>query len=172
MSLKRVVEGAACGRRPWLGRWHPNESAKFYSDFHNKFGLSPISSDYVDLERFPEFAQAATFHAHVQPGDAFYIPDGYWHLIISHGRNVAIALEFAPWGHDGKDQGLWPDDVVERYHWPGLFWAESVQIKYAMRERYGASLYEASSTGKPIQCDQLAPALTPLSTLGWLGEEA
>ena len=33
---------------------------------------------------------------HVRPGDAFYLPDGWWHLIRSHGRNIAIAIEFEP----------------------------------------------------------------------------
>jgi len=148
--------------------WHPNESHKFYSDFHNKFGLSPISADRVDLERYPEFANAATFYAKVHPGDAFYIPDGYWHLIISHGRNVAVALEFEPW--ELNDQVYWPDDVVERYDWPGLYWAESVVIKYAMRERYAAERYPASATKKAVRCDEFVP-MQPLSKLTWLGHE-
>jgi len=149
--------------------WHPNESHKFYSDFHNKFGLSPVSADYVDLERYPEFGNSAPLHATVHAGDAFYIPDGYWHLIVSHGpRNVAVALEFSPWTYD--EMGHWPADVAERYQWPGLFWAESVSIKYAMRERYGASRYVARQTKRPVVCEELAP-IQPFSQLSWLGQE-
>ena len=148
--------------------WHPNESHKFYSDFHNKFGLSPISADRVDLERYPEFASAATVRATVYPGDAFYIPDGWWHLIRSHGRNVAVALEFHPYA--GREKAHWPRDVVERYDWPGLFWAESVAIRYAMRERYGREHFRAKLTGRPITCDTLGEA-SRLSEMHWLGEE-
>ena len=129
--------GAECACPSCLIRWHPNESHKLYLDFHNKFGLSPLNADRVDLERYPEFAGTAPMHMKVNAGDAFYIPEGHWHLIISHGpRNVAVALEFAPFAYG--EQQHWPAPVAERYHWPGLFWAESVLIRYAMRERYGA----------------------------------
>ena len=87
-------------------------------------------------------------------GDALYIPDGWWHLIRSHGRNVAIAIEFEPFARDGERH--WPADVLARYHWPGLFWAESVRIKYEMRERLGASHYTSLVGNAPIQCDHLA----------------
>ena len=134
--------------------WHPRESAHFYSDFHNKFGLSPISADRVDLDRFPLFANSSAHRALMHQGDALYIPDGWWHLIRSHGRNVAIAIEFEPFARDGERH--WPADVLARYHWPGLFWAESVRIKYEMRERLGASHYTSLVGNAPIQCDHLA----------------
>ena len=91
-----------------------------------------------------------------------------WHLIRSHERNVAVALEFYPFGH-GEDQRFWPPDVARRYQWPGLFWAESVTIKYGMRERYAATHYPSPASGKTIRCDRLVPP-TPLSGLTWLGE--
>ena len=134
--------------------WHPRESAHFYSDFHNKFGLSPISADRVDLDRFPLFANSSAHRALMHQGDALYIPDGWWHLIRSHGRNVAIAIEFEPFARD--DERHWPADVLARYRWPGLFWAESVRIKYEMRERLGASHYTSLVGNAPIQCDHLA----------------
>jgi len=147
--------------------WHPNETHKFYSDFHNKYGLSPISADRVDLDRYPEFARAATHHMHVRPGDAFYLPDGWWHLIRSHGRNIAIAIEFEPVHDDGK---LWPPAVTQRYKWPGLFWAEQVVIKYAMRERYLPRL-PSKATRKPVACEKRAPRSHPFSKISWLGRE-
>ena len=30
--------------------WHPNESALLYSDHHDKWGLSPVNVDRVDLQ--------------------------------------------------------------------------------------------------------------------------
>ena len=161
--------GAECACPSCLIRWHPNESHKLYLDFHNKFGLSPLNADRVDLERYPEFAATAPMHMKVHAGDAFYIPEGHWHLIISHGpRNVAVALEFAPFAYG--EQQHWPAPVTERYHWPGLFWAESVLIRYAMRERYGAEHYHAAKRGRPITCEELVPTV-PLSELGWLGTQ-
>ena len=91
--------------------WHPDESANFYLDHHEKFGLSPINVDRVDLERFPSVANATTYIANLSAGDAVYIPDGWWHVVRSHSRNVAIALEFAPYGGEAD---AWPTAVLER----------------------------------------------------------
>ena len=131
--------------------FHPNESHHFYSDFHNKFGLSPISADRVDLDRYPDFARAATHRMLLRPGDLGYIPDGWWHLVKSHRRNVAVAIEFEPFSRDGER--VWPVDVLARYRWPGLFWAEQVRIKYEMRERLGATRYASATTGVPVRCE-------------------
>ena len=138
--------------------FHPNQSHHFYSDFHTKFGLSPISADWVDLDRFPDFASAAAHHTVLRKGDALYIPDGWWHLIKSKpGRNVAVAVEFEPFVPDVL--GAWPPDVLQRYRWKGAFWAESVRIKYEMRQRLGASHYLGAATNKPIACDELLPSV-------------
>lgn len=96
-----------------------------------RFGLSPLSADFVDLERFPEFAHAATHRLTAYPGDAFYIPDGWWHLLRSRpGRNVAIAIEFHPFvGASGELERHWPPELVQRYHWEGIFWAEQVCMR-------------------------------------------
>ena len=125
--------------------WHPNESAKLYMDFHDKFGLSPINVDRVDLERFPEVANAATIVANLSAGDAVYIPDGWWHVVRSHKRNIAVALEFAPFA---GEQGLWPRRIQQRRQAPGIFWAEQQRISATMHEmllREGESSYLAEA---------------------------
>ena len=138
--------------------FHPNQSHHFYSDFHNKFGLSPISADRVDLDRFPDFAAAATYRTVLRKGDALYIPDGWWHLIKSlPGRNVAVAVEFEPFVQHVLP--LWPREVLERYHWKGTFWAERVRIKYEMRQRLSATQYESTATGELVTCDEVLPSV-------------
>ena len=52
-----------------------------------RYGLSPINVDRVDLQRFPKFAEARVEHVRLHPGDALYIPENYWHVIKSTGRN-------------------------------------------------------------------------------------
>ena len=131
--------------------WHPDQSHKTYMDFHNKFGLSPINADRVDLDRFPEFATAPTHYARVGPGDAVYIPDGWWHVIRSHGRNIAVALEFEPYDRDGF-AASWPINATERFRWEGLFWEEQTRIKYAMREKLAPTL-PSMADKQPITCD-------------------
>ena len=48
-----------------------------YMDHHDKFGLSPINVDRVDLDRFPDFSTGRMYHARLEAGDALYIPDRY-----------------------------------------------------------------------------------------------
>ncbi len=151
--------------------WHPNETANFYMDFHPKFGLSPINMDRVDLERFPSLANATTFYTRLQPGDAVYIPDSWWHVIRSHRRNVAIALEVAPFA---GEQGLWPPDVRQRREAPGLYWAEQTRINAAMHEKLLAEGIIRSRTSRQIaRCDTpLGMESRPLlSEIEWLGVE-
>lgn len=151
--------------------WPPNQSALLYPDFHTKFGLSPISADFVDLERYPAFADSAPRRALLRPGDALYIPDGWWHLIRARvGRNVGVAVELRPFGEAGLERH-WPRDVHARYAWPGLFWAEGVAIRYAMRERLGRTAYTAVAPGwegRAITCAaaSLAPPMLLHELLG------
>lgn len=42
--------------------WHPNASAHLYMDHHDKFGLSPVNCDRVDLQRFPEVRMPTYMH--------------------------------------------------------------------------------------------------------------
>lgn len=138
--------------------FHPSQSHHFYSDFHNKFGLSPVSADRVDLDRFPDFANAAAYRTVLRKGDSLYLPDGWWHLIKSlPGRNVAVAIEFEPFVHHVLP--LWPPEVLERYEWKGTFWAESVRIKYEMRQRLGATWYRSAATSRPVTCDDILPSV-------------
>jgi len=152
--------------------WHPNETANFYMDFHAKFGLSPINMDRVDLERFPSLANATTYYARLKPGDAVYIPDGWWHVIKSHYRNVAVALEMAPFS---GEMGLWPGDVKMRRQAPGLYWAEQVRINAAMHEKYleeGAIMSRTSPSHDALRCDTaMAEPHPTLAGIPWLGEE-
>ena len=135
--------------------WHPRDSAKFYSDFHDKYGLSPLNVDRVDLEAFPAVVSAPPLLARVNAGDALLIPDGWWHVVVSHGpRNVAVAVEFEPFAEHGQ-QRHWPADVRARHAWPGLFWAEQVRIKYEMRQRLGPRQYTSPITRVPIRCESL-----------------
>jgi len=62
--------------------WPPASSHLTYMDYHNRFGLSPVNPDRVDLERFPLFAHLKGGRvAHLHAGDALLIPDGWWHQV-------------------------------------------------------------------------------------------
>ena len=76
---------------------------------------------------------------------------------------MAVAVEFEPFSRAVEQ--LWPADVLARYRWPGLFWAESVRIKYAMRERLGETQYISPLSNSPVQCEQLAKHPTTFAEL-------
>jgi hypothetical protein len=118
---------------------HPNESLRMYMDHHDKFGLSPINVDRVDLERFPAFKDARVEHVHLEAGDALYIPDSYWHVIKSNGRNIALAFEFAPKRRDGRGKEPWSSALRSFYGHPGTLWAEKRRLEATMKEAYGRS---------------------------------
>ena len=146
----------------------PNATANLYMDHHPKYGLSPINVDRVDLERFPALASVSPLHARMQSGDALFIPDGWWHVIHSHGRNVAVALELSPYR---SSYGLWPPEVARVSHLPGLYWAEQVRISSRMREELWEQI-PSSSHGGPITCE--TPLEAPPASLGqcpWLGQD-
>ena len=139
-------------------------------DHHPKYGLSPLNVDRVDLERYPAMADAQPLIARLEAGDALYLPDGWWHVIRSHGpRNVAVALEIAPYG---GEMGVWPREMFALRETPGLFWAEQVQISATMRERLAEKI-PSRHNGRPISCEAgLGDALpASLADCEWLGEE-
>lgn len=141
---------------------HPNESSRMYMDHHDKFGLSPINVDRVDLERFPRFADARVQHVRLEPGDALYIPDGYWHVIRSHGRNIALAFEFA--APRRPQHQPWTAALMEFERHPGTLWGEKRRLEATMKEAWARS-----DPGEMAQCTE--PLAQPPRTLadyrGW-----
>jgi hypothetical protein len=148
--------------------WHPKDGGKFYMDHFEKFGLSPVNVDRVDLQRFPAVANATTYLANLSAGDAVYIPDGWWHVIRSHSRNIAVALEIAPYQGEG---GVWPSEVLGRKSAPGVYWAEQISINAAMREQLATQI-PSRYDSKPIKCDApLADRPPTLADVSHLGKE-
>ena len=137
-------------------------------DHHDKFGLSPVNVDRVDLQRFPRVSAAHTYLANLSAGDALYIPDSWWHVVRSHDRNAAVALEWAPFIHEA---GEWPAHVRARKENPGVYWAEQTRIAAAMREQLIARI-PSRSTRRPVRCE--SPLVEPPASLAdcsWLGIE-
>jgi len=139
---------------------HPNESQYFYMDHHDKYGLSPINVDRVDLQRFPRLPEAKVLYAHLYPGDALYIPDCYWHVIHSTtGRNIGLAFE---WGAFSSSVGRYPTELLKLFDHPGLYWAERTRLEGSMRQR-DAAWTPSQQTRRPIKCTAPMESLRNLS---------
>ena len=89
----------------------PNAAHAVHMDDHPRDALhpasqSPVNPQAVDTARFPRFADAPLAVATLRAGDAIYIPGGHWHAVESEeGRNVAISVEFWPYGFDHLEPG-------------------------------------------------------------------
>lgn len=81
------------GTKHWI-LYHPNSAPQTYMDHVDRYGLSPINTDRVDLHRFPEFESAHAEHVFMVPGDILYLPALVWHVVHTPpGRNVAVVRE-------------------------------------------------------------------------------
>jgi len=136
--------------------WPPSESHKLYMDYHDRFGLSPVHPDRVDVDKWPMFAQLeGGMVAHLHAGDALLIPDGWWHQVRTWpGRNAAVTWEFEPF--EGLDN-LWPrgpegEDLFQTYLRDDK-WSSQTRLKYSMKTL-------VTMRGGPIACNESVPAAT------------
>ena len=68
--------------------------------------------------------------------------------------------------------GVWPREMIQMRETPGLYWAESVRINAAMRERYSIEI-PSHVTNKPIVCEPYKEEAMPtsLEACDWLGKD-
>ena len=135
--------------------WPPASSHLTYMDYHNRFGLSPVNPDRVDLERFPLFAHLKGGRvAHLHAGDALLIPDGWWHQVRTWpGRNVAVTWEFEP--YEGLTE-LWPQDSLQQYLRDPV-WSRQTRTKYANKR-------SVTVQGGAIRCNETVEATVTADT--------
>lgn len=56
--------------------------------------VSPVNVEKPDLTRFPEFARAQPLVADLSPGDALFIPQGWWHQLRALSPSVSVNFWF------------------------------------------------------------------------------
>lgn len=54
--------------------------------------FSQVDTDAPDLDRFPEYSYATVLETVLEPGDALFIPFGWWHWV--HALDVSITVSF------------------------------------------------------------------------------
>ena len=109
----------------------PSQSHKTYMDYHDRYGLSPVHPERVDLDKWPMFAQLeGGMVAHLRGGDALFIPEGWWHQIrTGPERNAAVTWEFEPYEGIATLWGLldsFGQDTFEQFRADGL-WSSQVR---------------------------------------------
>jgi lysine-specific demethylase 8 len=71
----------------------PDQSARVYQPpvgYQGNELQSPIDIAEPDLNRFPRFGNAKFHTTEIHPGDALYMPAGYWHYVRSKDFNIAV----------------------------------------------------------------------------------
>jgi hypothetical protein len=73
----------------------PLYSREAYVDYHNKYGLSPVNTEHIDLETWPRYADIPFLTADLEKGDILYIPENWWHHLRSKKRNISINIDLS-----------------------------------------------------------------------------
>ncbi len=98
--------------------WHNHlldDHMTFQVRGHKDFAMLPITDSHliadvhakemysfnVDLDKYPQYARIAPLCARLQPGDAIYIPPGWWHLAVAPYQDMGITIA-STWGSAGR----------------------------------------------------------------------
>mmetsp|Transcript_104085 Transcript_104085/g.303881 ORF Transcript_104085/g.303881 Transcript_104085/m.303881 type:complete len:454 (+) Transcript_104085:83-1444(+) len=77
----------------------PKEKGRLYveasgSGTSSQGNISQVDVEAPDLERFPEFANAQCLVAELAPGDALFIPQGWWHQVRALTPSFSVNFWF------------------------------------------------------------------------------
>lgn len=70
----------------------PNQSEKMYPREDPLSNTSRVDVMHPDLEAFPLFADVQFFDATLTPGDALYIPPGWWHRVSAATPSFSVSF--------------------------------------------------------------------------------
>ncbi len=76
----------------------PEEAPRLYNDKHVFSRIEDL--EHVDLEQFPEAAQLRIYRTELRPGEALFIPLGWWHQVVSEDFSVSMTFTNFRWPND------------------------------------------------------------------------
>ena len=83
------------GRKTWT-LVSPDDTEKVYSRAFPEYYYSHVDVEDPDLDAFPAFANADVIVVELNPGDALFVPGGWWHHVRGHGLNIAVNTMWSP----------------------------------------------------------------------------
>jgi hypothetical protein len=84
-----VLFGQVYGRKRFL-LVPPSETLMTHAMHHGVY--SAIDPEHPDLEAFPDFARVSVRQVDLAPGDALFLPVGWWHQV--RAMDISISLAF------------------------------------------------------------------------------
>ncbi len=83
------------GEKKWT-MFYPGDSVGLYPEVTNSaYVKSPVDLDNPDLKKFPLFAGARAYTAHLKPGDVLYVPPHVWHQVENLTDTIAVGYRFS-----------------------------------------------------------------------------
>lgn len=79
----------------------PGETPKLYNDHHVFSRIRDLESPEFSLENFPRSAGLATHTIELAPGEALFVPVGWWHQVRSLDFSISITHTNFRWPNDG-----------------------------------------------------------------------
>jgi [protein]-arginine 3-hydroxylase / protease len=79
------------GRKRWV-LFSPADSGNLYfgAEALEPVQFCPVDIDNPDLSRFPRFARARPSVAIMEPGDALFVPPGWWHHVTALSDSINV----------------------------------------------------------------------------------
>lgn len=70
----------------------PEDEKNLYIDYNS----TPLDLYSINYFRYPNFRKCTSYVGSLKKGEILYIPEGWYHQIKSHGKNVAFAFFYIP----------------------------------------------------------------------------
>jgi len=64
--------------------------SRFLYPFPDSPAKSQVDPEHPDLRRYPRFARCPVWTGDLEPGDALYIPRGWWHFIAADDVSISV----------------------------------------------------------------------------------
>jgi hypothetical protein len=76
----------------------PRETPRLYNDKHVFSQVADLED--INLERFPEAADLELYRTELRPGEALFLPIGWWHQVVSEDFSVSLTYTNFRWPND------------------------------------------------------------------------
>ncbi len=135
-------------------------AAKFLYTYPGSITKSRVAPDSPDLAQFPKYANATVMHGTLGPGEALFIPNCWWHSVISLSPSISVSHEFGrkiTWPQVARaisagGLGHWAN-VMRDFVWYGLL-GQRFSRRLADDPPFGRLLYEMFRSTLASRLDQ------------------
>ena len=79
----------------------PAETPKLYNRHHVFSEISNLADPRLDLEKYPKLASVRQYEVVIEPGEALFVPIGWWHQVEALDFSVSISYTNFRWPNDG-----------------------------------------------------------------------